>query len=92
MSWFDNLPIWAVYIVTVAVVFLAAEAGFRIGIWRQQRDPASKGASMTGTVVGGMLGLLAYLMAFSIGIVIGKQNDPKGTRVGRYGFTYRIGQ
>lgn len=77
MSWLDNLPIWTVYIVTVAVVLVAAEVGFRIGIWRQRRDPASEGAPMTGTVVGGMLGLMAFLMAFSIGIVIGQQNDRK---------------
>jgi hypothetical protein len=77
MSWLDNLPIWAVYIVTVAVALAAAEFGFRIGIWRQRRNSASEGAPMTGAVVGGMLGLMAFLMAFSIGIVIGQQNDRK---------------
>ena len=77
MSWLDNLPIWAVYIVTVAVALAAAEFGFRIGIRRQRRDSASEGAPMTGAVVGGMLGLMAFLMAFSIGIVIGQQNDRK---------------
>ena len=75
MSLLDNLPIWAVYLVTVMLVLIAAEVGFRIGIWRQHQDPAAARAPMTGAVIGGMLGLMAFLMAFSIGIVIGQQNE-----------------
>jgi uncharacterized protein YqgC (DUF456 family) len=66
----DKFPIWAVYVGTVVVVLVAAEIGFRIGIWLQRRDPDSGKTAMTGAVVGGMLGLMAFLMAFSIGIVI----------------------
>lgn len=73
----DMLPIWAVYLGTVAVVLLAAEIGFRIGMWLQRRDPSSAKTPMTGAVVGGMLGLMAFLLAFSIGIVIGQQNERK---------------
>jgi hypothetical protein len=73
----DNLPIWLVYLGTLAVVLVAAEIGFRIGIWLQRRDPSSAGTPMTGAVVGGMLGLVAFLMAFSIGIVIGQHNGRK---------------
>ena len=75
MSWLDGLPIWAVYLATVAVVLVAAEVGFRIGIWRKHWDSSSEGATMAGAVIGGMLGLMAFLMAFSVGIVIGQQND-----------------
>jgi hypothetical protein len=32
---------------------------------------------MTAAVVGGMLGLMAFLLAFSIGIVIGQHNGRK---------------
>lgn len=73
----DKFPIWAVYLGTVALVLVAAEIGYRIGIWLQRRDPSSEGTPLTGAVVGGMLGLIAFLMAFSIGIVIGQQNDRK---------------
>jgi hypothetical protein len=66
----DKFPIWAVYVGTVVVVLVAAEIGFRIGMWLQRRDPDSGKTAMTGAVVGGMLGLMAFLMAFSIGIVI----------------------
>jgi len=77
MEILDRFPLWAVYLGTVAVVFVAAEIGFRIGIWLQRRDPDSGKTPMTGAVVGGMLGLMAFLMAFSIGIVIYQQNARK---------------
>jgi len=73
----DKFPIWAVYLGTVALVLVAAEIGYRIGIWIQRRDPTSERTPMTSAVVGGMLGLMAFLMAFSIGIVIGQQNERK---------------
>ena len=73
----DRFPIWAVYLGTVALVLVAAEIGFRIGIWLQHRDPSSGKTQMTGAVVGGMLGLMAFLLAFSIGIVIGQHNGRK---------------
>lgn len=77
MDLLDNLPIWTVYLGTVVVVLVAAEIGYRIGLWLQRRDPTSEGSPMTGSVVGGMLGLMAFLMAFSIGIVINQQNSRK---------------
>ena len=73
----DNFPVWVVYLGTVAVVLVAAEIGFRIGIGLQRQDSSSEGTPITGAVVGGMLGLMAFLMAFSIGIVIGQHNERK---------------
>ena len=73
----DRFPLWAVYLGTVVAVLVAAEIGFRIGIWLQRRDPDSGKTPMTGAVVGGMLGLMAFLLAFSIGIVINQHNGRK---------------
>ena len=73
----DMFPIWAVYLGTVALVVVVAEIGFRIGLWLQRRDPDSVGTTMTAAGVGGMLGLMAFLMAFSIGIVINQHNGRK---------------
>jgi hypothetical protein len=72
----DKLPVWGVYIATVALVLIAAEIGFRIGTWLQNRNPAGK-APITGAVVGSMLGLMAFLLAFCIGIVINQHNGRK---------------
>ena len=73
----DQAPLWVVYLVTVVIVLVAAEIGFRIGIWLQRRDPTSGKTPMTVAVVGGMLGLMAFLLAFCIGIVIGQHNGRK---------------
>jgi hypothetical protein len=73
----DMFPLWAVYVVTVVVVLVAAEIGFRIGLWLKRRDPDSVGTTMTAAVVGGMLGLMAFLMAFTIGIVLDQHNGRK---------------
>jgi len=76
MIMIDQLPVWGVYVATVALVLIAAEIGFRIGIWLQNRNPAGK-APITGAVVGSMLGLMAFLLAFCIGIVINQHNGRK---------------
>ena len=73
----DQSPVWVVYLVTVAIALLAAEIGFRIGMWLQRRDPESGKTPLTGAVVGGMLGLMAFLLAFCIGIVINQHNGRK---------------
>jgi len=73
----DQSPLWVVYLVTVAVVLIAAEIGFRVGMWLQRRDPESGKTPLTGAVVGGMLGLMAFLLAFCIGIVINQHNGRK---------------
>jgi len=77
MAILDKFPLWVVYVGTVALVLIAAEIGFRIGIWLQRRDPDSGKTAMTGAVVGGMLGLIAFLLAFSIGIVINQHTSRK---------------
>ena len=54
-----------------------AEIGFRIGIHLQDRSSNPGESRMTGTVVGGMLGLVGFLMAFSIGIAFGHHGERK---------------
>ena len=73
----DIFPLWAVYVVTVMLVLVFAEIGYRLGLWLQRRDPDLGKAPVSGTVVGGMLGLMAFLLAFTIGIVINQHNGRK---------------
>lgn len=70
----DLLPIWSVYILTVIVLYLAAEAGFRLGKLVQKRWP-DKGEAGVGTVVGAALALLGFLLAFVANIAIGNFNQ-----------------
>ena len=73
----DNFPFWAVYLGAVVVLLLMAEIGFRIGLRIQRRESEAAGPPITNTVVGGMLALLAFLMAFAIGIVVEQHNSRK---------------
>ena len=77
MTVLDNFPIWAVYVGLVVIVLIAAEVGFRVGIWMQDRSDKPGEGKMTGAVVGGMLGLMAFMMAFTIGIVINQHGERK---------------
>ena len=75
MIFLDEFPVWGVFVGMVVVVLIAAEIGFRIGIWIQDRNPVPGETRITGTVVAGMLSLLAFLMAFSIGVVLNQHGD-----------------
>jgi hypothetical protein len=77
MTILDNFPIWAVYVGLVVIVLIAAEGGFRVGIWMQDRSDKPGEGKMTGAVVGGMLALMAFMLAFTIGIVINQQGERK---------------
>ena len=77
MEILDIFPVWLLYIGMVLVSLLAAEIGFRIGIRLQDRNSSPGDTRMTGTVVGGMLGLVGFLMAFSIGIAVGNHGERK---------------
>ncbi len=63
----DYIPLWALFGITVALIFLALEAGFRIGTWRQQRAEHEK-ESLAGAIAAAILGLLAFLLAFTFGM------------------------
>ena len=77
MEFLDIIPIWAFFAGMVIVVLAASELGFFIGIRLQDRGSNPGESRMTSSVVGGMLGLVAFLMAFSIGITIGHHGERK---------------
>jgi hypothetical protein len=66
-NFLDVIPIWAVFPLTVLVTWLAAALGYRVGKWRQSRNPSAKDPSI-GAMVGASLALLAFLLAFVTGI------------------------
>jgi len=70
----DVLPLWSIYILTVIILFLVAEAGFRFGKLVQKRWPDQSEAGV-GTVVGASLALLGFLLAFVTNIAIDNFNQ-----------------
>ena len=61
---FHDLPLWALYIVTVLIVLLSVEAGYLVGNLRRRSEADEKNAPI-GSLVGATFGLLAFLLAFT---------------------------
>ncbi len=70
MSILDRLPLGAIYVLTAGLVLFAAEIGFRLGVRLQRRDPSFLQGSMPIAEVASLLGLLGFLLAFSISIAV----------------------
>ena len=64
---FAELPIWALFVGTLALVLASVEAGYRWAGQRQKVRELEKEAPV-GAMVGATLGLLAFLLAFTFGI------------------------
>lgn len=60
----DFLPLWTILPLTVAVALLVVESGYRFA---QSRQHSLQEANITG-MVGGTLGLLAFMLAFTFGL------------------------
>lgn len=66
-NWLDFLPLWALFGLTVAIVVASIEAGFQIAFYRKRYAVAANDAPIS-SVIGGTLGLLAFLLAFTFGL------------------------
>ena len=64
---FASLPIWGIFVVTLLVVLLSVEGGYRWARCKQKRSEQEKEAPV-GAMVGATLGLLAFLLAFTFGM------------------------
>lgn len=66
----DSLPLWGVLLLTLAVVLLAIETGYRIGHWRSRRSEFDSEALLS-AMTGANLALLAFILAFSFSLAAG---------------------
>ncbi len=76
-EWINMLPLWAVFVLTLAICVAAVEAGTvlaRISLWhRKEKDPEGP----LGSFVGALLGLLAFILAFTFGITANRFDSRK---------------
>jgi hypothetical protein len=63
----DTLPLWALFLLSVAGIAAAQELGYGLGRARGQRA-AKESEALVGGMVGAQLGLLAFLLAFTFGL------------------------
>lgn len=77
MSYFlDFVPIWVLFVVTVAITWLAIEVGFLAGRHRVRRGPADAGDSMAG-IHGSILALLAFILAITFSMAATRYDTRK---------------
>jgi hypothetical protein len=77
MQLLDSYPI-AVVIVAFSVITLACyEVGFRVGRWWQERMPGEQ-EGPTGVLVGALLGLMAFLLAITMGTAADRFDTRRG--------------
>lgn len=70
----DQTPLWAMYLLTVLLLFLALEGGYRLGGYFQKRWP-DQSSSDVNTMVGASLAFLGFLLAFIIGMAVSLFNE-----------------
>lgn len=72
----DLVPIWVVFIGTILLVMLFIELGYRLGDIAHRRSAKEKASPISG-VTGAVLGLSAFILAFSFSIVTQRYDTRK---------------
>jgi len=73
-AWIDRLPLWAVFIISLAIVVVPAEVGFRLGRYVEHR-PRHETEHAVSTLVAPALGLLAFMLAFTFSLAQERYQD-----------------
>ena len=73
----DAIPIWAIFAATIIVVIVAIEAGYQFGRAMHRRSEDEK-ESPVSAIAGAILGLAAFMLAFTFGIVSERYDARKG--------------
>ena len=72
----DAVPLWVVFLGTVVLVLLSIELGYRLGGSAHRRSEDEKEAPVSG-VSGAVLGLTAFILAFTFAIVSDRYDTRK---------------
>lgn len=73
----DGMPIWAFFVVFAVITLACYELGFRFGRWWQEREPGEQ-EGPTDTMVGALLGLMAFLLAVTMGMAADRFDTRRG--------------
>ncbi len=73
----DTLPIGVVIGLFGLITLACYEIGFRVGRWWQAREPGEQ-EGPTGTLVGALLGLMAFLLAVTMGMAADRFDARRG--------------
>ena len=90
VDWLDTLPVVGIFVVFAIVASIAYELGYRLGRWWQARTP-DEVEGPTSMIVGSLLGLMAFLLAISMGMASDRFDARRGlvlTEANAIGTTY----
>src|SRR3954453_312221 len=71
-----SVPIWVVFVLTTIVILASVEAGYRLGKTVRRKSEDEKEAPV-GAIVGTVLALLAFILAFTFSIVADRYDARK---------------
>lgn len=74
MQTIDSLPLWVFFIVVFTISLFWTECGYRFGHYRRKAF-AQEPQAQLGTLVGSILGLLAFLLAFTFNVALSRFDD-----------------
>ena len=73
----DPVPVGVVFLLFTVVTFACFEAGFRLGVWWQAREPGEQ-EGPTDMLVGSLLGLMAFVLAITLGLATDRHDARRG--------------
>src|SRR4029453_8916263 len=73
----DHVPVWVVFILFTLLTFACYEVGFRVGVWWQAREPGEQ-EGPTDILVGSLLGLIAFVLAITMGLAADRHDARRG--------------
>ena len=66
-AWIDRIPLWGVFIITLGIVMIPADIGFRLGRYVEHR-PRHETEHAVSILVAPALALLAFILAFTFNL------------------------
>jgi len=72
----DAIPVWLFFIGTIAAIMAVVEGGYRLGRSSHRRSEDEKESPASG-VAGAVLGLTAFMMAFTFSIAANRLDATK---------------
>src|SRR5215203_785858 len=72
----DFFPLWALFLLTVIIVLISIDGGHRLARYQPIRSKETNEIPI-GTMVGAILGLLAFMLAFTFGFASSRFEDRK---------------
>ena len=73
----DPIPVGLVFVLFTVITFVYYEVGFRLGVWWQRREPGEQ-EGPTDMLVGSLLGLMAFVLAITLGLASDRHDARRG--------------